>query len=369
MHKKLSILIMLLGGFLLASSQNFSIVWPGDANNNGIVNNHDLLYLGVAYGQTGPSSNSSGSTSWSSTVSQNWGSIMGNSMDICYADCNGDGIVDVNDTTAIKTNYLSTHDFPQPESPPNGVAGIDPPLALISGLDSVMEGTSVTLDLVLGSSSMPVNNFHGIAFTILYDPTLIQAGTMRALFDNTWLGSITSSDNLMIDFNDHSNGRIDIAITLTQTANVSGFGSLGSLSFVIEENLAGKGNSASAIFLDLEIVNIHVIGNNMIPIPISSNRTMLNIFDDPSTGIVNRIADNQYVSVFPNPASSLVKISSKEVFVEAIEILDATGKLIHYVLNRENHISDISVKDYTRGVYFFKIYTSEGIETKKIVVR
>ena len=50
--RKLFVLNALLLCFQLTYAQ--MIRWPGDANNNGIVNHFDLLYVGRAFGQTGP---------------------------------------------------------------------------------------------------------------------------------------------------------------------------------------------------------------------------------------------------------------------------------------------------------------------------
>ena len=48
------IFLPLLVALILWSVSASGQVWPGDVNNNGVVNNVDLLYLGFAHGHVGP---------------------------------------------------------------------------------------------------------------------------------------------------------------------------------------------------------------------------------------------------------------------------------------------------------------------------
>ncbi len=78
-------------------------VYPGDANNDGIVDVRDILPLGLYYGQTGPT-RAGASLNWGAqTVAVGW------SPDAAaYADCNGDGTVNASDVTGIIQNWGSS---------------------------------------------------------------------------------------------------------------------------------------------------------------------------------------------------------------------------------------------------------------------
>jgi hypothetical protein len=83
-------------------------VYPGDANNDGIVDVRDILPLGVYYGTTGPS-RTSASLSWvGQTVSSGWSPAAA-----AYADCNGDGVVNAGDLAGILQNWFSTRTAPR----------------------------------------------------------------------------------------------------------------------------------------------------------------------------------------------------------------------------------------------------------------
>ena len=66
-------------------------VFPGDANFNQLCNYTDLLYLGIAYGETG-AVRPSASLAWTPQYGPNWNDTLPNGRDLKHADCNGDGI-------------------------------------------------------------------------------------------------------------------------------------------------------------------------------------------------------------------------------------------------------------------------------------
>jgi len=73
----------------------------GDYNNDGIVNNDDVLYLGLAYGYTGPKCENSDTDL---TNCADWDDEV-NGVNAKYQDGDSNGIVDSNDFDFIETNY------------------------------------------------------------------------------------------------------------------------------------------------------------------------------------------------------------------------------------------------------------------------
>ncbi len=84
-------------------------VYPGDANNDGTVDARDLLRIGVYFGLTGPARQDTTLT-WGPKVLVNpWASP---NEAACYADCNGDGVVDQRDIVAIIQNWKDRAGLP-----------------------------------------------------------------------------------------------------------------------------------------------------------------------------------------------------------------------------------------------------------------
>ena len=78
-------------------------VYPGDANNDGVVDVRDILPLGHYFGATGPV-RTGGSLTWGpQSLASPWTPV-----DAGYADCNGDGTVNANDVSGIIQNWYRT---------------------------------------------------------------------------------------------------------------------------------------------------------------------------------------------------------------------------------------------------------------------
>ncbi|MGB1204608.1 MAG: hypothetical protein ACPG5B_03110 [Chitinophagales bacterium] len=84
------------------------LVWPGDADDNGTVNMVDLLSIGLKYGTTG-SHRDSISITFNGKNAQSWSGKLPNNTNDKNIDCNGNGTINVIDTTAISRNFNLTH--------------------------------------------------------------------------------------------------------------------------------------------------------------------------------------------------------------------------------------------------------------------
>ena len=90
------------------------------------------------------------------------------------------------------------------------------------------------------------------------------------------------------------------------------------------------------------------------------------------TGIINNIEpispDNTIstIQLFPNPANTTISIEVKDNSrIQNIEILDLKGQCIH--TEGKNDSNNIDISTLPTGVYFVRICTDRGIETKKFI--
>jgi len=86
-------------------------VYPGDANNDGVVNEVDVLPLGVFWMMTGP--DRPGGTEWRIQPAEVWTDLAAT-----YADCNGDSTVNMQDLLVVAINWGNTHDYGSPQFAP-----------------------------------------------------------------------------------------------------------------------------------------------------------------------------------------------------------------------------------------------------------
>ena len=84
-------------------------VFPGDANNDGIVNEVDVLPLGVYWMTAGHEREGDDPTGWFIQPAHSWDELAAT-----YADCNGDGEVNDGDLGVIESNWGLTHSMGGP---------------------------------------------------------------------------------------------------------------------------------------------------------------------------------------------------------------------------------------------------------------
>ena len=90
------------------------------------------------------------------------------------------------------------------------------------------------------------------------------------------------------------------------------------------------------------------------------------LFSYPNCNLSNEtptIVEN-YVSVFPNPFTDVITITSPLVF-EKLAMYDVLGKLVH----EQNYQTQIQVKNLSKGIYFLHLIDAEGKKVIKKVVK
>jgi len=166
------------------------VVWPGDVNNNGVVNQADLLFLGLGYGERGPLRKTPDETWTAQAISNVWETSAAPGLNLVYADCNGDGIIDENDVQVIKDNFGRTHNDATlgPDEIPLAVAGIDPAFMISADadLDISPNQSEIKIPIDLGDATLPIASLRGISFSIKVNGEAFDASATKFEF-NGWL--------------------------------------------------------------------------------------------------------------------------------------------------------------------------------------
>ena len=268
---------------LLAAFQSQAQVWPGDVNNNGIVNNIDLLFMAEVINQVGPPRTpAEQNILWSEkTIDTPWPLTLSNGLNAAFADCDGNGIIGFDgggppfneDTEAIQFNYGETHGAVTPDVFNLGSQGVDPPLFFGAPSFPIFEGGVGMLSLQLGTPSQPVDDFLAIAFSIEYNPDLINGGGFVLFFDGNDFGPPQS----VVFHQDEDAGRIDAAMILLGPA-MSGSGTLAEFFIVIEDNVMDF--TTPELPTELKIKDVKIISSDLSELPIYADSTSITIFND-----------------------------------------------------------------------------------------
>lgn len=349
-------LILLVTTALTAQAQPFA-VWPGDANNNGIANHVDLLQIGVSWDSLGPA-RATTTTTWAPQVlSTAWGNSALVNVDRGYSDCNGNGLVEASDIAAIQQNFGLFWTPTEPSDSGTIVTTPAPQLrlsipstAFISGLDTL------DLEVFLTDGASNVNNMFGLAFTIEYDPTIIDS--VLPTFSGGWLNFDGQSE--IVQRIDTALGRIYVAITRRAMPGVSGTGSLGSLGIVMDDDIR-----INAFYqLDFKISFATANYRNGDPFYLGVQGDTLTI----ETPLAAQPPQLPRVQVFPSPARNVLYLQADGVEDADLIVRDLQGKVIHQAHYATMGRHALSVAGWAAGVYILEIRNPAGHCRAKVCV-
>ncbi|MGH7600490.1 MAG: cohesin domain-containing protein, partial [bacterium] len=133
-------------------------VWPGDTNNDGVVNQADVLPIGLHWSRTGPPRQGA-SLSWTAQPCPVWTPVTA-----ANADANGDGVINQADVLPVGLNWGRTHTSMMAE--PLGKAHSSFSALLEPEIDSVpMPGEQFSIRMKLSKAT----DLFGLAFELSYD--------------------------------------------------------------------------------------------------------------------------------------------------------------------------------------------------------
>lgn len=332
-------------------------VWPGDADASFLVDNNDLLPVGLYYSQTG-APRASVSNLWQPDSSACWGIVQTNGNDIKHIDCNGDGIIDANDTLAINLNFTSTHAIPVINNNSNERTSAD--IYFVTNGNFFNPGDWVDAQVWLGSSSSQISDLYGIAFNIHYDAALVQPGTESITYPASWLGT-PGTDALKIAKVDALANTAYGALTRTDQTNSNGYGKIADFKFQIKTTLI----SPSTLYFSIS----NYMANNAAGISQTFTSSNDSILINPLTTGTNTSNNSSGITISPNPFTYQTSIIfNEEQKNTTIKIIDVLGKVIK-IINFSGRQLTIEKEEMLEGIYLVEMHTEKGIISKKLVIQ
>lgn len=370
MYLQKSIFAFYLCLLVFGQSVRAQEIWPGDVNNNGIVNAVDLLYWGVAFGSTGPS-RPEVNTDWQGLpLAETWAQSFVDGTNYAYADCDGSGIVDEDDfDDAIEDNYGLAHGPRLPDGYVSGQAGMAPKLRLTPDATLVNFGATVNIGLSLDDTDMPLENFYGLAASVSYT-TDVLAGDDGADFDFREGNWIEADNSYVQDFFGEPGepGVAELAITRTNQQTIPAMpGEIGNFSIVIEDIIVGRNVDTFRLTID----SVLVFDKDMGTIPIVPDTVTIIISNDTSTvTAVPRKLDTVDINVFPNPVRTnfFLELGGTSTDAELL-LVDQLGRT--YPITSRLLRSGIYVLErpgVAPGIYWLAVRTATGWSGKKIIL-
>ncbi len=338
-------------------------VYPGDADDNGVVNNFDIFKIGLGYDSTG-SARLISSNHWDGYPAQNWADTIAG-INAKYADCNGDGIINANDTLALNLNYTGTH---APLLQNNQL-----PIYVTLPHATLRDSARIYCGISLGDNLKQGENVYGVAFTFHFDTLVVDTSTIQFQWNTpNWL-AVGNNDYLQIKKYYRSKGLIDVGLVRNTHLGNSGFGNLATVTIdIVTGNVIGRMKSIVKDFmLHCSISDIRIIDANGKIIESVATADSATI-EYNATGI-GQMEWLKNVTLMPNPAQHefMVKAAS-DVVLQAINLKNILGVSVRELkLEHNNHQQQISIltQNLPNGTYIVNIETNKGIVVKHLMIQ
>jgi len=328
-------------------------VWAGDTDGNAQVDNFDILPISLANGRQG-TTRANASIVWQGQPSQDWGNAgtVANLVDAKHIDTNGDGVIDQTDIQAVTQNYGQNYVR-------NSDASLDGNIPFYVESKLLTQGNRENLDIYLGDNSNPANNIYGVAFTIEYDASKINQGSIGLDFANSNLGS----DLLEFYLDESQLGRVEVAVARKDLQNTNVIGRIGTLNLTIRDDILRDLSSRTT---DIRITNVRLIDNqNSI---IGTARPSTTVFFDQASSIQRATLADQ-VSIAPNPANTVVNIALTDAAVlQSVRLYAANGQLVFAQQGIDNQQLSLNTAELASGVYMLQILTDKGSHSQRIQI-
>ena len=331
-------------------------VWEGDTDGNGKVNVSDILPIGRHMGISGAPRESLYDF-WSAEDTDNWTYDQPSGKNIKHADANGDGIVTVVDTNSISDYYNQLNNFV-----PDEVLDVkDYPFYLIPQSTEVDSGELLVLDIVLGSEDFPVKDLHGLAFSVQVGGGFADSASLYIdLYEDSWLTNLGPSIQMS---KKPADGLIEAALTRTDGLPSSGYGIIGQLGFIVEDEAIGIKDDDGERYFGIRLRGAigETAAGSSYYMPEAAVRIQY---------VNDGVKDEKFfpidMLVSPNPTSDIFRIDLPNVNEEIrnLYLTDITGKSI--LVNKSNSI--INLGSLPMGMYILSVESNMNTYNQKVQV-
>lgn len=334
-----------------------SCVWAGDTDTSQTVNNFDLLPIGLGYGEVDyvrPNAD----LLFDCEQNRDWtNSTPLTNVNYKHSDCDGNGIVNADDTMAIVLNWGQFYLKSGGGSAANGIP-------LYTDYYQTVEGATIEVPIMLGDSLNPVDSAYGIAFTINYDPTLVDTSSVSVNFINSWFGQI-NTDMISVSKDFYTPGQIQVGLTRIDHTYRSGMGQIGAIQMTIKDDIIKK---SANMHLNMFIDNVRLISDQEVEISTVPVYTYILIVDTTTITSTGQIETTENLIVYPNPAKSTIHLQSEQGELQQVEVFNMAGQRL-MLKNMQSKQGTIPVANLSEGVYVLRIQTDKGLHQKRVVIK
>lgn len=324
-------------------------VWPGDTNNDGIVDISDVLPVGAWFGSTGPE-RPLFDLNWFPQVAYTW-----EIESLTYVDATGDGVINQNDILPIGLNFgLSTEDaFFFKENPNTDLAQylVIPAGYPVGPIQTTIRSTALTAS----------DGFIGVAADFSFDAEFLSATSGQA-------GSLLASNQLLRFDHDYEDGDGLYSIAATRLGSaqaVSGEGEVLNVTF----DLLKSPETDIMIRVDRFMVthadrSVQTTGDFVFASPVMTSATVSDMLPTEFSLSAN----------YPNPfnPTTTISYSIPELTEVRLDVFDVMGRRVATLVNTQQapgaYTANFNAAGLASGVYVYRLQAGAFMQTRSMML-
>lgn len=350
---------------------DFEPVWPGDANRDGIAYVDDLLAIGLAY-NGGGINRYTPSNEWEAQACPEWATVFDDvthlGINHKHADCNGDGVINANDKTAILNNFVP------PTGKGEGTALEGLPLYWEVS-DTIINGLEYVFNINLGDEATIAEDIYGMSFKasfIVGSSDTIELNAPEVKYNDSWLGTegidMITIDTITTD-GEHS---WHIAVSRTDLAGQTGYGIVCRLGCIMDVGSL-KTESDYAIPVTLSFSDVKIIQSDGSFLQGATYSKDIYVIASATDAININSQPPAAWSISPNPSAGrlFVNYTSQQVQQGTIRIFDIMGQEIYTqatLFTTGDNKLPINIQYLDAGVYILQVDNGQELLSKQLVL-
>lgn len=354
--------VIINNGLVTLLDNTEKTVWPGDTDQNGLVDHFDLLNIGLAYGAEGLARPEK-DLKWEAHFAAPWPQSTPNTqVNYRHIDTDGNGTINANDTLALALNYKWFNEqwngedgYHKRENLPTAARTAGTPLYVDTY--PVAQGTTSSFDIMLGDDANTDNTVYGLGFSINYDPLAIVPGSIRLSFEDSWLGDL-EEDLLTFYRDDPENHMVHVAMTRTDGEDIRGAGPIAQLLITIEDVIFRSND----IEVPISIENARLINFIEEAVPVETKISTITV--STTTNTLEESLDRQ-IRVYPVPTKGHLYLKTPNLSLKGIELFSLDGRRLQ---SWQGQTNELSLQNVPQGTYSLRLITEQGVAVRRIVV-
>jgi hypothetical protein len=329
-------------------------VWPGDANNDGVVNQADVLPMGLHWNRTGPI-RPDHSNAWTAQVCQTWAP-----QNATYADANGDGTVNQADILPIGSNWgkmrstASLHADSQP-----GLNSTSKAYIMRTAIStSSQDGSESVVNLFIGDEANPIRGLYGLSFVMDVKSSTGDLEILEVTPGECWGGDILTYSRI-----DQETSTVHCG--MTRKPGQEELVATGPVARIMIRSFHPIEQSAFTI---RDITANDSEGN---PIHILTEDALSSVDDARGSEVPSEFALYQNR---PNPfnPSTIIRYALPRASILTLKVYDGLGRevttLVEGSRSAGEHEVRFDAKGLTSGLYYCRLQAGRVVLTRKLLL-